>query len=72
MSLGTGETDSCNHDKRFSGVFDLPTDCHGCLACYAEYLASTLAIRDKEARDRLKEVERLEKLLENGERRLQK
>jgi hypothetical protein len=40
---------TCEHDTRFSGVFDLPKDCGGCLACYAEKLA--------------KEVERLEGLL---------
>lgn len=39
MSLGTGETDSCEHDDRFSGVFDLPKDCGGCLACWSEKLA---------------------------------
>ena len=38
--LGSGNMDACNHDNRFSGIFDLPRDCHGCLACYAEKLAA--------------------------------
>jgi len=28
---------TCEHDSRFSGVFDLPKDCGGCLACHAEH-----------------------------------
>lgn len=31
---------ACEHDSRFSGVFDLPKDCGGCLACHAEKLAA--------------------------------
>ncbi len=35
---------ACEHNSRFSGVFDLPRDCGGCLACHAEKLAAENAL----------------------------
>ena len=34
----------CGHDTRFAGLFFLPKQTRGCLACYSEYQAQ--AIRD--------------------------
>lgn len=33
----------CDHDKRFGGVFFLPKEDHGCLACGYERLTALLA-----------------------------
>ncbi len=62
--IGSGSMDSCNHDKRFSGVFDLPRDCHGCLACYAEKLAA-------EGGHLQKQLDRFETLADNKIDKLQ-
>lgn len=41
----------CDHDKRFTGVFDLPKGTNGCLACAYEKALSDLAAA-QEARQR--------------------
>ena len=33
----------CDHSERFTGVFGLDRECHGCLACHAERLAEEVA-----------------------------
>lgn len=38
----------CDHDKRFTGVFDLPKGTNGCLACAYEKAISDLAALERE------------------------
>lgn len=40
---------SCDHDKRFSGVFLLPPEDHGCIACALERVAAD----NKDLRERV-------------------
>lgn len=37
---------SCDHDKRFSGVFDLPKSDNGCVACALERESAEGALKD--------------------------
>ena len=51
----------CNHDNRFGGVFDLPKECNGCIACFAELKAQQLtALRDA-AQEVVNEIEHPDK-----------
>lgn len=34
---------ACEHDPRFGGVFDLPLEANGCLACFAEQQAEQIS-----------------------------